>query len=256
MTSCKNKTIENVRVRFKNNKPYLAKKIGVTAFLVAIVAYFGINMHWLTNLLLILFVGLPLAIKVAKQPAEGKGFFGKITNFYKNMYKNYIIDVLPIETNVEEEKITISLHNAEIMRFATVDEVYEIAKNDVAGILFDDIGNDILVMFQKADITVNNTKTGKKVRKTKQHDSTICFGVSDNISLVEDMKKFGYPIETLSEIEDAEPEERDPELLVNKMIATIEEAQKATDELMSGKGNKNNSDKKEETIKDEEKQED
>ena len=128
MTSCKDKTIQNIRVRFKNNKPYLYKKIAVTAFLVAVVAYFGINMHWLTNLLLILFVGLPLAIKVAKQPAEGKGFFGKLTNFYKNMYKNYVIDVLPIETEVQEDKVIVTLHNAEIMKFVTVDEIYEINK--------------------------------------------------------------------------------------------------------------------------------
>ena len=60
------------------------------------------------------------------------------------------------------------------------------------------------------------------------------------------MKKFAYPIETLSEIEDAEPEERDPELLVNKMIATIEDAQKATDELLTNKNKKDKNEEKQE----------
>ena len=246
MTSCKYKTIQNSRVRFKNNKPYLAKKIVVTALFFALISYFVINMHWITNLILLLFLGLPLAVKVAKQPAEGKGFFGKIANFYKNMYKNYLIDVLPIEYEVTEEKFTIKLHNAETMKFKTVDETYEIAKNDVAGILFDDASNDILVMFQKADIAVTNTKTGAKVRNTKQHDATVCFGIEDNLSIVEDFKKFGYPIETLSEIEDAEPEERDPELLVNKMLATIEDEKKASDELLSKKPTKEENEDKQE----------
>ena len=248
MTSCTDKTIHNSRVRFKNNKPYLAKKLVVTGLFVALIAYFVINMHWLTNIILLLFVGLPLAIKVAKQPAEGKGFFGKIANFYKNMYKNYVIDVLPIETVVAEENIDITLHNAESMKFKTVDEIYHIAKNDVAGILFDDTSMDLLVMFQKADIDVVDTKSGKKVRKTKQHDATVCFSIKDNASIVDVLKEYKYPIETLSEIEDAEQEERDPELLVNKMLATIEDAKKATDELTTI--NKKDDNEKEEKQED------
>ena len=46
--------------------------------------------------------------------------------------------------------------------------------------------------------------------------------------------------------EDAEPEERDPELLVNKMIATIEDAQKATDELLANKNKKDKNEEKQE----------
>lgn len=218
--------IENSRVRFKNNKPYLVKKVLVTLFVIGIILYFAINMHWITNLFLILFTGIPLAIKISKQPSEGKGFFGKLVNFYKNMYKSYIIDTLPIEVEVLRDKISITLQRAEKIHFRVVDENFVINTDDVAGILFDDQSDDILIMFQKAKIIAFNSETGSIVRQTKQHDSTIYFSLNGNEDIVKTFTEYGYPIEKLSEIEDAEQEERDPELLVNKLLAQYENSQK------------------------------
>jgi hypothetical protein len=220
--------IDNSRVRFKNNKPYLIKKIFVTVFVIAIVLYFAINMHWITNFFLLMFTGIPLLIKISKQPSEGKGFFGKLVNFYKNMYKNYIIDILPVNAEISENKVSLSLQKAEYINFHLVDESFMIEKDDVAGVLFDEEGDDVLIMFQTAQIVAFDSNTGNIVRKTKQHNSTICFSLNGNTKIVEDFTKFGYPIEKLSEIEDAEQEERDPELLVNKLFAQYEEAKKAT----------------------------
>lgn len=228
MENIKNKIkLENARVRFKNNKPYLAKKIAVTVFIIAIVAFFAIKMHWITNLLLFLFTGLPLMIKISKQPAEGKGFFGKVINYYKNLYKYYLIDVLPVEIEVSNNEIQLNLLRAEQVHFQTVDEKYLIKKDDIAGILYDDIEDDLLIMFQKAEIEVINSETKKNIRKTRQHNSTICTSIKNYDEMFDLIKKLEYPIEKLSEIVDAEQETEDPELLVHKLFGN-----KNLDELM------------------------
>lgn len=143
---------------------------------------------------------------------------GKLVNFYKTLYKDYVIDKLPIDVSISEKNITLTLHNAEKMRFQTVDETFVISPDNVAGILYDDLENDILIMFQEADIDIRSIKTQKNIRKTKQFNSAICFGLNEQTSLVDEFKKYNYPIEYLSEIENAEQEEYDPELLVNKLL--------------------------------------
>ena len=234
--------IKNSRVRFKNNKPYLAKKVLVTAFIISIILFFALKMHWITNLFLLLFTGIPLMIKISKQPAEGKGFFGKLANFYKNMYKSYVIDTLPVDVEVLEDKISLTLHRAEKIHFRVVDENFFISKNDIAGILFDEQSDDVLIMFQTAKIIAFNSETGDIVRQTKQHDSTVCFCLNGNTDIVNTLSEYRYPIEKFSEIEDAEQEERDPELLVNKLLAQYENTKKNIDSSQS------TSDKNTETV--------
>lgn len=211
--------IKNSRVRFRNNKPYLLKKIIVTALVVGIVVYFAVTMHWLSNLFMFLFVGLPIIVKISKQPSEGKSFFGKLANFYKTMYKQYVIDNLPTDVEVTENTITVTLHKAERIYFHTVDEKFTISKDDIAGILYDDQEDDILIMFQKANILATDSKTQRTIKKTSQTNSTICFCLNNNLDILNAIHGFNYPIERLSEIEDAEAETDDPELLVNKLLA-------------------------------------
>ena len=220
----------STKVRFKTNKPFLAKKIFTTLLIIGIIAYVISGMHIISIISLALCVGIPLAVKIGKQPAEGKGFFGKVANFYKTMYRQYVIDYLPTDIKVNDTETTIALHKAEKISFKLSDEIYTIKKDRIAGVLFDDISNDLLIMFQDADIDIFDSSTKKNTRHTKQFDSTICVSIENNCDIPKIMKDFNYPIEKLSEIDDGEQETEDPELLVNKYIKPLVEQKKKMDE--------------------------
>ena len=220
---------KNSRVRFRNNKPYLTKKIVLTCVVVGLFLYFILTLPWITSLILFLFSGLPIIFKIRKQPSEGKGFFGKVKNFYKNLYKNYVIDEIPVGVKIDEEKLHIALYKAELIKDIPVTEIYTIKKDKIAGILFDDIDNDILIMFEEAYISAIDEKTEKEIRNVTQMNATICFNVEEDTSIVDKMKELGYVVEKLTEIEDAEEETEDPELA--KKDEEVSEAESIENEV-------------------------
>ena len=201
---------KNSRVRFRNNKPFLFKKIAVTVLVLGALVYFFIGLPLAVSIILFLFIGIPIMVKVRKQPSEGKGFFGKVKNYYKNLYKDYIIDFLPISVDIDEDKINIVLEKAEFFRGATVDEHFTIKKDKIAGILYDDIENDLLIMFETADIVARSKGVNK--RHIIQQNGNVCFNIADNISILDILSENNYTVEKLSEIEDEEEETEDPEL--------------------------------------------
>ena len=207
---------KNTNVRFRNNKPYLLKKTIITITVLGFFTYLCVSLDWLTFLILFLFIGLPIIFKIRKQPSEGKGFFGKVKNFYKNMYKNYVIDSVPMDFTCNEDEILIVLHKAEIIKGKTAVETFAIKKNSIAGIMFDDTDQDILIMFQEAKVNVLDEETKNELRNITQQDSTICFSVKENPNIVDELKEKGYEIEFLSEIEDEEEETEDPELVAKQ----------------------------------------
>lgn len=201
---------DSVKVRFRNNKPFLFKKIFITAFFLGLFIYFVTNLPLIVSVIIFLCVGLPMFFKIRKQPTEGRGFFGKVKSYYKNLYKDYVIDYLPFNIDVNADEINIVLRKAEIIKRKTVDEYFNIKKNDIAGILYDDIDNDILIMFQKSEVIAKCNETIK--RKSIQTNATICFHIVDE-KIVELFLSNNYEIERLSEIHDEEEETEDPELV-------------------------------------------
>ena len=204
---------KNTIVRFRNNKPYLLKKTLITVAVLGFFVYMFVSLNWLTSLILFLFIGLPIIFKIRKQPSEGKGFFGKVKNFYKNMYKDYVIDTIPVDFTCNEDEMIVVLHKAEIVKGKTAIETFNIKKDKIAGIMLDDTDEDILIMFQEADVNVSDESTQKELRTVIQQDSTICFSIKENPTIVDMLKENGYEIELLSEIEDEEEETEDPELV-------------------------------------------
>ena len=211
----------NTTVRFRNNKPYLLKKTIITLSVIGFLVYMFLSVNWLTFLILFLFVGLPIVFKIRKQPSEGKGFFGKVKNFYKNMYKDYVIDKLPLDFNCTENEITISLHRAELIKNKPSHETFTIKKDDIAGIMFDDTDNDFLIMFQDASVLVSDEETMKQLRTIHQQNSTICFRTETPEECLDLLSKCGYQLEKLSEIEDEEEETEDPELVANQKNESV-----------------------------------
>ena len=211
---------KNSRVRFRNNKPYLAKKIVLTCVVVGLFLYFILTLPWITSLILFLFSGLPIIFKIRKQPSEGKGFFGKVKNFYKNLYKNYVIDEIPVSVKMDEDKMHIALHKAELIRNIPVTEIFTIKKDKIAGILFDDFDNDLLIMFEEAFVSAVDEKTENEVRSLTQMNATICFNIGEDLSIIDKMKDLGYVVEKLTEIEDAVEETEDPELVAKEETET------------------------------------
>lgn len=207
---------KNTTVRFRNNKPYLLKKVLVTIAVLGFFTYMFISLNWLTSLILFLFIGLPIIFKIRKQPSEGKGFFGKVKNFYKNMYKDYVIDTVPIDFTCNEDEITLDLHRAEIVKSKPALETFNIKKSNIAGIMFDDTDEDILIMFQEANISIFDENTKKELRTVIQQDSTVCFSIKENPDIINVLKDNGYEIELLSEIENEEEETEDPELVAKQ----------------------------------------
>lgn len=203
---------KNSRVRFRNNKPYLTKKVIMTIVVVGFCLYLLLTTHWLTSLILFLFMGLPFIFKIKKQPSEGKGVFGKFKNFYKNLYKNYIIDELPISIDYDDEKITICLHRAEIIKKKIAMEQYTIKKDKIAGIMYDDTDKDVLIMFEEAEVNVFEEETTALLRTVIQNNASVCFSVKENETLIDVLKENGYEIDILSEIENEPEETEDPEL--------------------------------------------
>ena len=227
--------LNNTIVRFRNNKPYLLKKTIITLTIIGLFTYMIISLNWLTCLILFLFVGLPIIFKVRKQPSEGKGFFGKVKNFYKNMYKDYVIDEIPIDVHCDVDKITINLHKAEFIKNVAALETFEIQKDNIAGILFDDTDNDFLIMFQEARVTVLNEDTSDVLRTVNQLNSTICFRVDDPEAYLNIFNDCGFVVEKLSEIQDEEEETEDPELVAQQneiqIEATDNEAMKSDNDI-------------------------
>lgn len=207
---------KNTVVRFRNNKPYLLKKTLITVAVLGFFVYMFISLNWLTSLILFLFIGLPIIFKIRKQPSEGKGFFGKVKNFYKNMYKDYVIDTIPVDFTCNKDEMIVVLHRAEIIKGKTAVETFNIKKDKIAGIMLDDTDEDILIMFQEADVNVLDESTQKELRTVIQQDSTICFSIKENPTIVDMLKENGYEIELLSEIEDEEEETEDPELVAKQ----------------------------------------
>lgn len=207
---------KNTVVRFRNNKPYLLKKTLITVAVLGFFVYMFISLNWLTSLILFLFIGLPIIFKIRKQPSEGKGFFGKVKNFYKNMYKDYVIDTIPVDFTCNKDEMIVVLHRAEIVKGKTAVETFNIKKDKIAGIMLDDTDEDILIMFQEADVNVLDESTQKELRTVIQQDSTICFSIKENPTIVDMLKENGYEIELLSEIEDEEEETEDPELVAKQ----------------------------------------
>lgn len=206
----------NSLVRFKNNKPYLLKKILVTILVIAFIIYSYAQLDPAFAIMFTLIVGTSLFFKIRKQEAEGKGFFGKFKNFYKNLYRQFIIDVLPIDVKIDTEQLSVTLHRAEIIKRCTVNEKFVIKKDKIANILYDDVDEDILIMFEEALVTAKDVKSDKVVRKLFQFNSTICFRISEDTSIVQQLIDLNYPIEKLSEIHDEEEETEDPELVEQK----------------------------------------
>lgn len=201
---------ESSRVRFRNNKPYLLKKVLITLLVIGISIYCILSLHWLVTVMLFCFTGIPLILKIRKQPTEGKGFFGKVKNYYKNMYKDYVIDFLPMELYIEDETVDIKLEKAEYFQKTTVDEYFHIQKSDIAGILYDDIDKDILIVFEKAKVTA---KAGDVIkREIMQSNGGICFSILEHPEVVDILKDKQYDVEYLSEIQNEQEETEDPEL--------------------------------------------
>lgn len=207
-------------VRFRNNKPYLLKKTLITILVLGFFVYMFISLNWLTFLILFLFVGLPIIFKIRKQPSEGKGFLGKVKNFYKNMYKDYVIDEIPLDFNCNENEITITLHRAELVKNKPACEIFTIKKDAIAGIMFDDTDCDFLILFQDADVVVCDENTMKQLRTVHQQNSTVCFRVDEFDKYLELFSKYKYQVEKLSEIEDEEEETEDPELMEKQINNT------------------------------------
>jgi hypothetical protein len=213
----------NSLVRFKNNKPYLFKKIFVTLAVAAFTIYSYAQLDPAFAIIFTLIVGTSLVFKIRKQPTEGKGFSGKVRTFYKNLYRHFIVDVLPVNIKIDNDQIVLVLQKAEIIKRHVVDEKFVIKKDKIANILYDDVDEDILIMFEEALITAKDVKTDKVIRKLFQFNSTICFRIAEDTSIVQQLTNFNYSVEKLSEIEDEPEETEDPELVNLELTETGEQ---------------------------------
>ena len=204
---------KNSLVRFKNNKPFVLKKTLVTLAIIAFIIYSYAQLNLIFAIVFTAIIGLTLVIKIRKQPTEGKGVFGKLKTFYKNLYRQFIVDVLPIDVKITTEQLSITLNRAEIIKRHIVNEKFVIKKDKIAGILYDDTDEDLLILFEEASITAKDIDTDKVIRQLFQFNSAICFRIKDDTSIVQNLINEDYPVEKLSEIQDEEEETEDPELL-------------------------------------------
>ena len=205
---------KNTTVRFKTNKPYLLKKVFMTTLTLGALTLFFAKLPFITAMIFFLLIIVPIVVKISKQQSEGRGIIGKFINYYKNLYKEHKIDKTPITVNVTEDEIKVDLIRCELIKNKPVSACYSIQKKEIAGMLYDDVDNDIVIMFTSADIDIHFSDDGSRVNKknVKYYDTSIAFNINEHLSLIDDLKSYEYPIEYLSEIDDSDVETEDPEL--------------------------------------------
>ena len=214
--------IDNTRVRFHNNKPYMAKKIILTTVVTLLLFYFYISLPLVAAIAITIFSLIWMLVKINKTPADGGKFSDKVKYFIKNNNQGYLIDTLPVKIKIKEDRLLVRVVRAERFTFDTVDECFSIKKDKIAGILYDDIDEELLIVFQDATITAR-TSDGNKVKRTAtQSNGSLCFGIKNSLEILDNLYGFNYPVEILSEISDEDEETEDPEL-VNKDKETITE---------------------------------
>ena len=153
--------------RFKTSKPYLLKKIIITAVVLALFVYL-IATRGIVEII-VLSISLFLMSALGGRKRNDEGFFKGIFSSYKNMFKKYVVDDIPVVFDADDEKIEFTLFKAELFGNKIINEKYFIAKNDVGGVLCFDEDNSIIITFNKANVFLasENKKYNKNIQQQK-----------------------------------------------------------------------------------------
>ena len=166
--------------RFKTNKPYLLKKAIITIAILSLFIYLVITRGIVELISLSLSLALLFVRKGNKNKNKDEGFVKGIITSYKNMFKKYVIDHVPVVVDVDNEKIELTLFKAELFGKKIINEKYLILKQDVKGVLCFNEDNSLIINFDKANINLES-ENSKYKRSVKQQKSSVMFYLSKEV---------------------------------------------------------------------------